>query len=218
MFTTQAQAKTFDGNRFTDSTSYAGTCTGPRGGTCKLLDVSATKVTYDPANPFASPSISGTTATGDDAGWFYEYVPDEKTGAGSTLVLGCATWNSLQPTNDAGGSDMCSGTAALPMTLGYLSDFVTGAPSYNCGYADEATKTIARFTKRTTTAPPATSTVRVAINTRGQVEYSTLRLDPGGAPGVKVIGTRNEVSEPVYWLEVPRDLHVCRHVDGAACR
>lgn len=218
VFATSKEAKTFDDNRFTDSSSFSGTCAGPSGGTCRLVDVTGVKVGFDPANPTGPVTISGSPATSEDAGWFMDYVPDEKTGAGATLVLGCATWNSLQPTNDTGGTDMCSGNASLPVTLGYLSDFVTGAPSYACGYADDASKSILRYTKRTTTAPPATSTVRVAINAKGQVEYSTLRLDPGGAPGVKVIGTRNEVSEPVYWLEVPRDLHACRHVSAANCK
>jgi hypothetical protein len=43
------------------------------------------------------------------------------------------------------------------------------------------------------------------------VEYSALQLNPGAGPAVKSVGTRSQISEPVYWMEVPRDLHDCRH-------
>jgi type IV pilus assembly protein PilY1 len=79
-----------------------------------------------------------------------------------------------------------------------------------CGYGN-GVSTVLRYASQATSAPPTTSTVRVVVNAKGQVEYSALQLNPGAGPATKSVGTRSQVSEPVYWLEVPRDLHNCRH-------
>jgi type IV pilus assembly protein PilY1 len=82
---------------------------------------------------------------------------------------------------------------------------------------DATTKTLYRATQRSTTAPPSAPLVRVTVNADGKVSYSTLQLDSGAPPANKQIGTRNDLFEPVYWLEVPRDLHNCRHTATGAC-
>jgi type IV pilus assembly protein PilY1 len=93
----------------------------------------------------------------------------------------------------------------------YLSNFITGVPSPSCGYQDSTTNKYNRLTTQVTTAPPNTASMRVVINASGQVEYSALQLLPGSGPSNKALATRAQVVEPVYWLEVPRDLHNCRH-------
>ena len=211
MFSDLAGAKLFDANRFTDSSSFTTSCSGPRGSTCVLVDTTASTVSFNPSLA-GSYSVSGNQATVDDAGWFYSYTgSSEKTGAGATVIIGCTAWNGFIPTNASGGTNTCSGEVGTVTATSYLSNFVTGVPSASCGYQDNVTNRYNRFTTQTTTAPPNTSSMRVVINASGQVEYSALQLLPGSGPSNKALATRAQVVEPVYWLEVPRDLHNCRH-------
>ena len=223
VFSTQAEAKVFDDNRFTDA-AYAGTCAGTRGNTCSLVETTYAKATYASDPRLASVSCtSGSTCTAvaTDPGWYFEYgrsCPaascvdstwiDEKTGSGSSVLLGCASWSGLRPYGKASGSDPCS-NLATPISYGYLADYVTGAPSAACGYA--ASNVLYRAAERSTTAPPSAPLVRVTVNAAGKVAYSTLQLDSGAPPANKQLGTRSDLFEPIYWLEVPRDLHNCRH-------
>ncbi len=233
VFTDQASARVFDANRFTDTT-YSGTCNGTRGNSCSLVETTAARATFvsDPRMPTIT-CAGGTvgsvcTAQSTDPGWFFEYGKacpsreacadstwtDEKTGSGSSVVLGCAVWSGLRPYGKSSGGDPCT-DLATPITYGYLSDYVSGAPSATCGYVDGTT--LYRATQRSTTAPPSSPLVRVTVNAAGKVSYSTLQLDSGAPPANKQIGTRNDLFEPVYWLEVPRDLHNCRHTATGAC-
>jgi hypothetical protein len=58
--------------------------------------------------------------------------------------------------------------------------------------------------------------VRMGVSESGRVYYSTLQLDPGSPPSTTGLGSRDLASQ-LYWLEVPRDVHDCRHVAGANC-
>jgi hypothetical protein len=230
-FSSQATARSFDATRFTD-TAYSGTCSGTRGNSCSLVDTTYAQATYavDPRMPTVACSQGSTcTAQSTDPGWYYEYgrsCPatscsdptwnDEKTGSGSSVVLGCAVWSGLRPYGKSSGGDPCT-NLATPVTYGYLADYVSGAPTAACGYVDATTKTLYRATQRSTTAPPSSPLVRVTVNVDGKVSYSTLQLDSGAPPANKQIGTRNDLFEPVYWLEVPRDLHNCRHTATGSC-
>lgn len=234
MFRTAADARTFDRNRFTDA-SFSGTCTGPAGSTCTLRDTTRAQVTYALSSPqlvsttclAGAPVINGVatcTATSADAGWFYEYgnvcplascspAPpwnDEKTGSGATVVLGCTAWGGFRPYGASTSTDPCSGSLGTPVTYGYVADFVTGVPGATCGYASGGN--VYRATPRSTTAPPTGATVRITFSPSGSISYSTLQVDAGSPPTSMTLGTRSEIAEPVYWLEVPRTLHSCRHV------
>jgi type IV pilus assembly protein PilY1 len=236
-FATRSEAKDFDDNRFTD-VPFARDCSGPRNGNCKLVETTWANVTYDAANPAmvattCSQAVAGQTdckAVPEDAGWFYEYGSncplktcgppppwsDEKTGAGATVVLGCTAWGGFRPVGAATSVDPCSGSVGAPVTYGYVAHFVSGIPTASCGYAENGR--IYRAVQRSTTAPPTAATVRVTFSPTGEIAYSTLQIDAGAAPGSKTMGTRSEIGEPVYWLEVPRQLHSCRHVAGSgAC-
>jgi type IV pilus assembly protein PilY1 len=229
-FTDQATARIFDANRFTD-TAFSGTCAGTRGNTCSLVDTTYAQASFvtDPRMPtITCTSGSVCTAQSTDPGWYYEYGrscpakecvdstwDDEKTGSGSSVVLGCAVWSGLRPYGKASGGDPCT-NLATPVTYGYLADYVSGAPTATCGYVDGTV--LYRATQRSTTAPPSAPLVRVTVNAAGKVSYSTLQLDSGAPPANKQIGTRNDLIEPVYWLEVPRDLHNCRHTATGACQ
>jgi type IV pilus assembly protein PilY1 len=208
-FSNLAEAVTFDGSRFTDTAvTYAGNCTGAAN-SCNLVNTTSTTVAYNPAAPGAY-TVTGPQANTDSPGWYYQYQgTNEKTGAGSTVVLGCTAWSGFVATGVTGATS-CVGDSGTLTSRAYLSHFVTGAPTPSCGYAD-GVSAIARYSEQKTTAPPTTSTVRVVINASGQVEYSALQINPGAGPSNKTVGTRTQVMEPVYWLEVPRDLHNCRH-------
>ncbi|HQR29045.1 MAG TPA: PilC/PilY family type IV pilus protein [Anaeromyxobacteraceae bacterium] len=228
-FSDQASARTFDANRFTDG-AYAASCTGTRGNSCSLVETTHAEVRYvtDPRMPTVT-CLSGSvcSALPSDPGWFYEYgrrCPaaecvdptwnDEKTGSGSSVVLGCAVWSGLRPYGKASGGDPCT-NLATPITYGYLADFVSGVPTAACGY--DQSNLLYRATQRSTTAPPSAPLVRVTVNEAGKVSYSTLQLDSGAPPANKQLGVRTDLFEPMYWLEVPRDLHNCRHTPNGNC-
>jgi hypothetical protein len=235
---TVVQARAFDANRFTD-VSYSG-CAGPTGGTCKLVDVTQANVNFTLANPLLSVAscASGTTcqATETDAGWYYEYgdrcplgtcdpAPpwfDEKTGAPASTVLGCTSWASFRPVGAAtSGTDPCAGDVGIPQSYGYMADYMTGVPTAACGYqySAESTNAYLRATRRSTIAAPNAQTIRVVVSPTGEVKYQGIEFPPGATSGGMVAqtdyGTRTDTSEMIYWLEVPRDLHNCRH-DAAA--
>jgi type IV pilus assembly protein PilY1 len=234
-FTTAATARAFDANRFTDA-PYGGSCAGPSGGTCTLVETTYATARANAANQVSVTCSSGSvcTARSTDAGWFYEYGnvcptktcpqsppwTDEKTGSSATVVLGCAAWGGFRPYGLATSTDPCSGNMGAALTYGYVADYLTGAPTTTCGYSDPLGGGLAdlyRAAPRATTAPPTGATVRVTVNSRGQIAYSALSIDAGAPPASKTLGTRGDVVESVYWLEVPRELHVCRHVDPSTC-
>jgi type IV pilus assembly protein PilY1 len=237
---TAAQAKVFDANRFTD-VSFTG-CTGPTGGTCKLVDVTQAVVSYNPASPLLSTvsCAAGATcqASSGDAGWYYQYgevcplgtcdpAPpwfDEKTGAPASTVLGCTSWGSFRPVGAlATGTDPCAASVGTPQTYAYMADFMTGAPTAACGYQNTtgSTNAYVRATQRNTVAAPNAQTIRVVVSPSGEVKYQGLEFPPGSGAGGMVsqtnYGTRTDTAEMMYWLEVSRDLHNCRHASAASC-
>jgi len=223
-FNTLVESQAFEANRFTD-VSYSG-CSGPAGGTCGLVDVTNAIVSYDATSPsITSASVQATSA---DAGWYYQYGTncplascaesgwvDEKTGAGASVMVGCVAWGGFRPTTaSGGGNDPCT-DRPLPQAFSYLADYVSGTPSATCGYQNTANNRYIRATQRSTFATPAVQTVRVVLSPTGEVKYQGLEFPPGGTGGMvseTTYGTRSDVAETMYWLEVPRDLHNCRHV------
>lgn len=236
-FTDAASAKVFDRNRFTD-VGYAGACTGPSGGTCTLVDTTSSSTTLDPSTGrVTNACLGGATrcvADVNDAGWFYQYgdfcplsscnpAPpwnDEKTGSAANVILGCTLWAGFRPVGSSGDTDPCSGTLGVPVSYGYLANYVSGTPTPSCGYVSPAGGVygVYRAGARTTIAPPSGGMVRVTVSPDGKVAYSTLSFDAGAPPGSKQLSVRSEIGEPVYWMEVSRSLHECRHVaNSGAC-
>jgi len=232
MFQDAAGAKAFDRNRFTDA-SYGGACTGPTGGTCTLVNTTPSATSVD----LATGRVTNTCAVGvtkcvadvNDAGWFYQYGDtcplascsppppwnDEKTGSSANVILGCTSWSGFRPVGTSTSTDPCSGNLGVPASYGYLSNYVSGTPTPSCGYSS-TTGGVYRAGGRVTTAPPSGGMVRVTVSPDGKVAYSTLSFDAGAPPGSKQLSVRSEIGEPVYWLEVPRSLHECRHVAGSS--
>ena len=231
VFSDQASAKAFDQNRSTD-VPYAGTCAG---GACTLVNTTQASATFNTSNPMlvTTTCADGSTtcsATTGDAGWYYELgdrcplasctsTPpwtDEKTGSGANVLLGCVAWGGFRPVGVATSTDPCSGAQGAPTVYDYSVNYVSGTPSASCnGSTSGGAAYIA--SQRSVTAAPGGATVRVDIGPNGQINYSTLTLDSGSAPSSASAGTRSASGSPVYWLEVPQQLHQCRHVDTTTC-
>jgi type IV pilus assembly protein PilY1 len=233
-----SEAQTFDQNRFTDAASFTG-CTYTDKGNCSLIETTQAQVAPTGAVTCADGRAADTCqATVGDPGWFYQYntgpcasqvacngntaCTNEKTASGSTVLNACTTWNSFIPlgsgAQSANGTDPCNGaTTAQQGANGYASHYVTGIPDLVCNEGANAAQTLLyRAQQRNTIAPPAAPMVRMGVSRTGQVYYSTLQMDPGGAPTNNSLGQR-DLASPLYWLEVSRDAHNCRHVSNANC-
>jgi hypothetical protein len=104
------------------------------------------------------------------------------------------------------------------VSYGYQSDFVSGTPKPGCGYVSSNGQVYRVGSGRSSTAAPSGAIVRVTVSPDGKVAYSTLSFDAGAPPGSSQLQVRSEIGEPVYWLEVSRSVHNCRHVAGSgAC-
>jgi len=240
-FNDAAGAVTFERNRYTDTAApftKAGICSNTAGN-CNLVDTTfaVTKVN----EPFPSCAVrpDGTqptvcSATADDPGWFYEHgdtcpvkncgslaaCRNEKTGSAAGILFGCTVWNGFVPVGAQTGDDPCSGKVGTPLVFGYAANYISGVPSGACGYSISPDTLLYRASQRDTVAPPSGGIFRVAVSAKGEVGYSSLQIDPGAAPTSIQPGTRSDIAEPVYWLEVPRQLHDCRHdkaKTGTAC-
>jgi type IV pilus assembly protein PilY1 len=130
----------------------------------------------------------------------------------------CVSWSGFRPTGSTSTGDPCTSSAGNPSSLGYQVDARTGVPRKACGIED-TTPTLAYYAahQKNAFAPPQNASTRIVVNARGEVNYSTLKIETGGPAEKSNLGTRSSVSEPLYWLEVPRVLHQCRHVDPTTC-
>jgi type IV pilus assembly protein PilY1 len=242
-FNSAATAATFDVNRFTD-VSFAGSCNGPTGNNCTLVNTTYAAVSGSGAVTCSCPSPGATpcsttkcNATSDDPGWFYEYgwacptgatcsdpLPwqNERTASGSTILAGCVDWNTFRSQGSPGGTDPCVSQSIAARNQTYLSDMISGTPSTTCGFQTDATcgpvAGIYRSSQRTTVAPPPDPTQMVGIGMDGEVRYISAQIEPGSGASGTSMGSRAEISQPAFWLEVPRDLHSCRHQDAGRCR
>ncbi|HET6438350.1 MAG TPA: hypothetical protein VFG59_09835 [Anaeromyxobacter sp.] len=229
-------AVTFDRNRFTDVAGYSSgaDCSYTKSQNCALVNTTQAHVDSS-GNLTCLDASSACSATVDDPGWYYTYnvtCPTqaacsssctwEKTASGSAVVNSCATWNSFLPKGAAqsGTNDPCQGAETQQQgAIAYSSNFVSGVPTLACNQGrSDATEqdTTYRGTSRTTITPPAAPMARNSITAGGKVYYSTLQLDPGTPATSSSSGSRN-VAAPLYWLEVPRDAHACRHESNTNC-
>jgi type IV pilus assembly protein PilY1 len=235
-FETVDGAAKFDGNRFTDA-PYGGKCADGPGKSCTLVDTTEAIVDAKGGVTCATGSVCSATPT--DPGWFYEYgrrcpsgtcedTPpwlDERTASGATVLAGCVDWNSFRPRSTGATSEPCAtadNSAARNYT--YLADFLTGVPRPDCGYGwrsgsgGGAATSYVRAQARTTIAPPPDPTQLVTIGLDGEVRYQMAQIEPGGTPTTTALGQVHELVTPIYWLELSREQHQCRHEEPAACR
>ena len=226
-------AVTFDQNRFTDAPAFkkGSLCNFTPSQTCSLVET--TQASVSPEGVVTCLDSSPTCqATVDDPGWFYTYnvtcptsvscgsgCNNEKTASGSAVVNSCVTWNTFLPQGSASsGSDPCAGAqTATQSTYAYSSNFVSGVATASCNQGENISQDLLYLAvQRSTIAPPAAPMVQNSITATGKVYYSTLQINPGAPVTSTSAGSRN-VASSLYWLEVPRDLHMCRHQDNTQC-
>ena len=126
-------------------------------------------------------------------------------------------WSSTRPTGSTSG-DPCTGSVGAPTAYSYVVDYLTGAPSQSCGNYGTTGSSLYQAAVRNSPAPPQNPMPRVIVTADGQVKYSSLQMDAGSQPQSTTLGYRDAITELLYYLEVPRDLHSCRHVDATTCR
>jgi type IV pilus assembly protein PilY1 len=242
-FSSAAEAKTFDANRFTDVSSSA--CAAWPGGSCQLVEVSNAQVNLDARGNFSPVCMDGATkckADGTDPGWMFTYgrfcplgpgkcssTPpwcDERTGSQPGGAFNCVIWSGFRPTGSVGGTDPCTSSSGSPTAFTYFADYFSGIPTIStssgrvCGIVDDPLHTtqVLRGKQKDAFSVPQSAMLRVSVNDKGQVGYSALSIEAGSAPEKFQLGTRSSAAEPLYWLEVPREVHTCRHVDPSACK
>ncbi|MBF5042813.1 hypothetical protein FGE12_10450 [Aggregicoccus sp. 17bor-14] len=188
-FTTATQAKTYDDYALSDST----------------LKNAASQV-----------------SSASDDGWYLDhsnantasYVGDERTASSALLLGGCVLWNTLVPNAN---TTIACGQTTLPPDTAYIyqADAITGAIS--CGTAGGSTYTAtARSVQRTTYIAPQQPAPVISVNANtGEILYSGVSIEPGAPPMSVSVGA-GDLMGPIHWLEVPRNVHDCRH-NGTNC-
>lgn len=150
-------------------------------------------------------------AMGSANGWYVRYPAEaERTASGSGILAGCVLWNTLTPDPTAGA---CGSGAVGDFAHLYRAHYATG--SKLCG--NSASTAPARSSMRRSIVPPPSPTPVVSINpVSGAVRYSMMSIEPGAVPTQETLG-QGDLAGLLYWLEVPRAVHECRH-DFGVCR
>ncbi|HZR08540.1 MAG TPA: hypothetical protein VFA79_08160, partial [Myxococcales bacterium] len=153
------------------------------------------------------------------AGWFVQQSNDanEKTVTAPLLLGGCVAWNTEVPSVlfsgvSADGGSVCQG-GTIPADTAYLYQANDDTGVIQCGLAGSDTQlATVRYQRRDVTVTPQQPTPVVSLNAKtGQAGYSGISLEPGGKIPLQVSVGSASVQGDVSWLNVPRDLHACRH-------
>lgn len=171
----------------------------------------AQAASYDAAS-LTDGNLTAMSVTGNDAGvanelgFYIEYAnTDERTSSPASVLGGCVAWNALNPGNQTAA---CGGNTGDRGHL-YRAHYSRGTAS--CGTITDTTRYVARNAR---VAPPGlTPTVTLNPET-GEVRYNLLSVEPGVAPLQTSVG-ESELSGGIYWLDVSREVHQCRHSDMA---
>lgn len=228
MFTDAATVAAFEKARYTDVPFTDAACAST-GKSCSLVDTTRSVARVDSPKPDCPTGVTKCWALNSEPGWFYEYgvvcpatacadfgaCSAEKTGSGALVTFSCVLWNGFQPIGAQGGSDPCTGNVGTPLAFGYATEFVSGTPKAGCGYTYPPDTVLYRGQQRASVSPPSAPLLRITAGKGGGVRYGGLQLDPGAAPEAKSTGERSDFAEPVYWLEVDRQSHRCRHDENA---
>ncbi len=232
-FNNTTGAKAYDASRFTD-VPFTG-CTGPVGGKCQVIDTTHASVTFDSVSGLRTISCgkgSPCSATSSDPGWMYEYgdrcptssctsTPpwlDEKTATTAEAAASCVIWNTFRPLGSA-QLDPCAAGSVTTTSFTYLADAVSGTPrepdgnGAACGFVTG--NSVNRAQSRSNPEPPKEPVVVIDYNpVTHQVIQKVLQFDQGAQ---SMSSAPMDSNQPGYWLEVPRDLHSCRHVNNTTC-
>ncbi len=201
---------------FYSTLNFAGTTTNATFYAFRLFDSTRTAALFDNATDAAtydSDALTDTdlgdadttpaTGTTDPDGYFISYLDqNERSSSAATVLGGCVYWNTLEP-NPA--PNACGAQVADTARM-YHADYATG--SLTCGSITQGSP---RSVSRTAIVPPQPPTPVVAVNpSTGEVHYSMVSVEPGTLPSQQTVGA-GQLAGTVYWLDVPREVHQCRH-------
>jgi type IV pilus assembly protein PilY1 len=155
-------------------------------------------------------------------GWFLRYGgPQEKTAAGSAVLGGIVFWPSLTPPAGATVS-ACKLAGGGDLSRSWQADVITGLPDQADGFrvADKDGNLLGYVPAKTRDAwaPPPEPAAVVSVSATGGIRYEVVMPGVGTAPVSETLRERENTTPDIYWLEVPRNLHACRHVDTGSCR
>jgi type IV pilus assembly protein PilY1 len=157
----------------------------------------------------------------DGPGWFLRYNDiQERTAAGSTVLAGVVFWPSFSPAT-GGGAAACSLSGLGNKSNSWQADVITGLPDQSAGsrLRNSSGDTIGYipFKTRDTFAPPSEPTPIISMSSTGGIRYEVAVTSPGESPKTEKLLDQKNVTPDIYWLEVPRNLHACRHQNTEAC-
>ncbi|HSP80510.1 MAG TPA: hypothetical protein VLQ93_18400, partial [Myxococcaceae bacterium] len=62
-----------------------------------------------------------------------------------------------------------------------------------------------------TAAPPADPTPVITLSKTGGIRFEVAMPDVGDELSTEKVNDRRNVTPDIYWMDVPRNLHECRH-------
>jgi hypothetical protein len=219
-----AGATTFDGVRL--QLSSLKTSTTDPNGTVAYIDSTATAVpttlSADDGDGFWMPySGQYTNSSGNSV----SRPVAERTATVSSVFNGCAFTNSMLAVAPAGSSSaLCSSTAVYSQANFYHLHAVTGGlcPGATSFPGCTSSSGFSACVRQQVTAatPPPVPQIAVFINhSTGQYSAAVVTAAPGRAPSSMAIGGAGNPVQWIYSLEVPRNVHYCRHVtSGNVCQ
>src|SRR5207245_7511328 len=152
-------------------------------------------------------------------GWYVQQTRDfnEKTVTAPLLLGGCVAWNTevasvLFSGALPDGGSICNG-GVIPADTAYLYQGNDDTGVIQCGLAGSATQlATSRYQQRSVTTTPQQPTPVVSLNAKtGQAGYSGISLEPGGNIPLQISVGSASVQGDVSWMDIPRNLHNCRH-------
>jgi type IV pilus assembly protein PilY1 len=171
---------------------------------------------HDVSNVTADASgavVTGTAADPFGPGWIVKFAtPDEKNVTSTTILSGCALFNTLIPN---GGTVGCASAGANKART-YQANILTGVP--NCASQFLQGTGYAQYLEHDVLSPPPEPAAAVSIGAGGSsVRLSMLEIQPGKDEVTQTtVSTNNEMLKVIYSLPLTVDQHMCRHVDPLA--
>ncbi|WNG44400.1 hypothetical protein F0U60_09970 [Archangium minus] len=232
-FSDAAGAVKFDGMRLTDTAGFK--CSD--GSSCSLVDVTIPNAYYKTlpadesgvAQRYITPAdLKKLPGAGPGTpGWFVRYDNSllERTAEGSTVLAGVVFWPTFSPSAGTGAA-ACTLSGLGDMSYSWQADAITGLPDQAASFqvydTDPSTgrRILTGYIQskaRPTGGPPGAGMPVVTLAKDGSKRYEVAMSSPGSAPITEAAKTMTNAAPDIYWLEVPRNLHECRHENAEAC-